>query len=292
MSAPRSPEQRPVDARRRSRIRPSRAERAPYTDALAQGVSEGRLTQTHYEERVGSALSASSFAELDELVADLPFEPPHETDAEAGRARPRWLRIAGLSAIGVLTAGVTFAAAAAAVGANSSAGSAGSAVESGEEAEQSGDLGDLPSIAGELDAVAPMDGTTASDALDRAAEAGLTDIEQIVLDEDATSVIGLNEEGELRQLYLQPHDVGVLSEASGASGVHVDQAALDLDPTAAIEVARAASGAEPDQEVRAILVYRGDGSQEREGEEGNLVQVSFSGGPDVTLRAADLTVLW
>lgn len=298
MSAPRSPEERPgeeerlADARRRSRIRPSRAERAPYTDALAQGVAEGRLTQTLYEERVGSAVSAASFAELDELVADLPFEPPHDTDAEADRTRPGRLRIAGLSAIGVVTAGVTFAAAAAVVGADHSAASTDSAVESREEAEQPGDRGEPPPIADELDAVAPMDDSTVSEALDRAAEAGLTDIEQIVLDEDATSVIGLNEEDELRQLYLQPHDVGVLSEASDASGVHIDQEALDLDPAAAIEEARAASDAEPDQEVRTILVYRGDGSQEREGEEGNLVQVSFSGGPDVTLRADDLTVLW
>ncbi|HLS33478.1 MAG TPA: hypothetical protein VK039_07805, partial [Brevibacterium sp.] len=119
----------------------------------------------------------------------------------------------------------------------------------------------------------------------------LTDIEQIVLDDDATSVIGPDEEGELRQLYLQPHDVGVLSEARDASGVYLDEEALDLDPAAAIEEAREASDAEPDQEVRSLLVYRGDGSPEREGEEGNLVQVSFSGGPAVTLRADDLSVL-
>jgi len=291
MSAPRSPEMRPADARRRSRIRPSRAERVPYTDALAQAVAEGRLSQTLYEERVGSAVSAASFAELDELVADLPFEPPQETAAEADRARPGRLRIAGLAAIGVVTAGATFAAAAAVVGANSSAGSTGSATETREEAEPPTGPWEPPPIAAELDAVAPMDVTTVTDALDRAAEAGLTDIEQIVLDEDATSVIGLDEGGELRQLYLQPHDVGVLSEARDGSGVHLDEEALDLDPAAAIAAARGASDAETDQAVRALVVYRGDGSGERGGEDGNLVQVSFSGGPAVTLRADDLSVL-
>lgn len=103
---------------------------------------------------------------------------------------------------------------------------------------------------------------------------------------------GLDEDDELRQLYLRTEDVGVLSDARDNSGVYIDEDALDLDVDAAIEEARGASDAEPDQDVRTVLVYRGDGSEARAHEEGNLVQVSFSGGPDVTLRAADLTVLW
>ena len=292
MSAPRGSEAASAESRRRSRIRPSRAERAPYTDALAQGVSEGRLTDALYDERLGSAVSAATFAELDALVADLPFEPPAESDAEARRTRPRWLRIAALSVAGLLTAGVTFVAALQTQGVNPFAGDGASDQESREESETITGPWEPPPIAEELDAVAPMDETTVSDALDRAHEAGLTDIEQIDIDAETTIVTGMDEDDELRQLQLRTHDVGILSDARGTSGVYIDEDALDLDLDAAIEEARGASDAEPDQDVRAVLVYRGDGSEAREHEEGNLVQVSFSGGPDVTLRAADLTVLW
>lgn len=94
-------------ARRRSRLRPSRAERAPYTDALAQGVAEGRLTDALYEERLAGVESATTFGDLDALVADVPFEPAD--DAEAARTRPRWRRITALSVVGVVTAGAACA---------------------------------------------------------------------------------------------------------------------------------------------------------------------------------------
>ena len=292
MSAPRRSPETGAEPRRRKHLRPSRAERAPYTDALAQGAAEGRLTDAVYEERLGGVVSAATFAELDALVADLPFEPPVQTDAEAGRTRPRWLRIAALSVVGLLTAGLAYAAAVAVQGVDPFPGAGSSNEATGEEVEPITGPWEPPPIAEELDAVAPMDETTVSDALERAHEAGLMDIEQIALDPDATSVVGLDEDDELRQLYLRTEDVGILSDARDNSGVYIDEDALDLDVDAAIEEARGASDAEPDQDVRTVLVYRGDGSEARAHEEGNLVQVSFSGGPDVTLRAADLAVLW
>ncbi|SMY11993.1 DUF1707 SHOCT-like domain-containing protein [Brevibacterium jeotgali] len=292
MSAPRRSSEAGAEPRRRKHLRPSRAERVPYTDALAQGAAEGRLTDALYEERLGSAVSAATFAELDALVADLPFEPPVHTDAEAGRTRSRGLRIAALSVVGLLTAGLAYAAAVAVQGVDSSAAAGSSHGATGAEAEPITGPWEPPPIAEELDAVAPMDGTTVSDALERAHEAGLMDIEQIALAPDATSVAGLDADDEFRQLHLRTADVGILSEARDNSGVYIDEDALDLDVDAAIEKARGASDAEPDQDVRMVLVYRGDGSEARAHEEGNLVHVSFSGGPDVTLRASDLTVLW
>lgn len=56
-------------------LRPSTAERVPYTDALAESLAEGRLTSQLYEQRLGKAEQAASFAELDDLVKDLPYEP-------------------------------------------------------------------------------------------------------------------------------------------------------------------------------------------------------------------------
>lgn len=291
MSAPRRSPEAGAGPRRRKHLRPSRAERAPYTDALAQGVAEGRLTDALYEGRLGSVVSAATFAELDALVADLPFEPPAQTDAEAGRTRPRWLRTAALSVVGLLTAGLAYAAAVAVQGVDPFPGAGSSNGATGEEVVPIAGPWEPPPIAEELEAVAPMDEKTVSDALERAHEAGLMDIEQIVLDPDATSVFGLDEDDELRQLYLRAEDVGILSDARDNSGVYIDEAALDLDVDVAIEEARGASDAEPDQDVRTVIVYRGDGSKARAHEEGNLVQVSFSGGPDVTLRAADLTVV-
>lgn len=274
--------------KRRSRLRPSRAEREPYTDALARGVAEGRLTTALYDERLGGVESATTFADLDALVADLPFE--HTGDAEAARTRPRWLRITALSVVGLATAALTCAGVLLAQGVTPFAGPAAGDVAPQDGGEPGGPW-EPPPIAEELDAVAPMDETTVSDALERAHEAGLMDIEQIALDPDATSVIGLDEDDELRQLYLRTEDVGILSDARDNSGIYIDEDGLDLDVDAAIEEARGASDAEPDQNVRTVLVYRGDGSADHDGEDGNLVQVSFSGGPDVTLRAADLTVL-
>src|SRR5699024_923189 len=85
---------------------------------------------------------------------------------------------------------------------------------------------------------------------------------------------------------------GLLADARGNRGVYLDEDDLDIDLAALIEEARETSGAEADQDVRSVLVYRGDGSASRQHEEGNLVRVSFAEGPDVTLRASDQTALW
>ncbi|SLM91112.1 DUF1707 SHOCT-like domain-containing protein [Brevibacterium yomogidense] len=257
-------------------------------------MAEGRLTDALYEERLAGVESATTFGDLDALVADVPFEPAD--DAEAARTRPRWRRITALSVVGVVTAGAACAGALLVRGVNPFAGPAASQSASvGDDSMDDGDPGgpwEPPPIAEELDAVVPMDETTVAAALDRAAEAGLMSIEQIVLDEESTSVIGVDEDDELRSLYLQTTDVGRVSDMGDSSdGVYLDEDSLDVDLDAAIEEARGASDAGPDQDVRSVLIYRGDGSAERAGEEGNLLQVSFSGGPDVTLRAANLTVL-
>lgn len=81
---------------RPAQMRPSRAEREPYTDALAQAVAEGRLTDALYEERVDEVERASTFGRLDELVADIPFTPavPERTYA---RLRTGRVVLTGLS---------------------------------------------------------------------------------------------------------------------------------------------------------------------------------------------------
>jgi hypothetical protein len=57
---------------RRAIIRASDADREHVAERLRTAATEGRLSATELEERLGSALTARTYGELDYLVADLP----------------------------------------------------------------------------------------------------------------------------------------------------------------------------------------------------------------------------
>jgi len=57
---------------RRARLRASEAERNLVADRLHEATVEGRLLTEELEERLGVALSARTYGELEPLLADLP----------------------------------------------------------------------------------------------------------------------------------------------------------------------------------------------------------------------------
>jgi hypothetical protein len=61
---------------RRSSIRASDADRDRVADRLRQAAIEGRLLAHELEERLGAALRARTYGELDAIVDDLPREAP------------------------------------------------------------------------------------------------------------------------------------------------------------------------------------------------------------------------
>ncbi|GAA4282537.1 hypothetical protein GCM10022261_00680 [Brevibacterium daeguense] len=146
-------------------------------------------------------------------------------------------------------------------------------------------------IAEELNAVEPMDVTTVADAIAAAQRAGLIRIGQIDLDEDSTLVTGEDESGTLRQLSLNQGDAGILSDAHGSIDSFLEPVELDIDPAAAIAKAREVLGGEGDGDVRTVIVFQGDGTERDGGESGPLIEVVFSAGSRVTLRADDLSVV-
>ena len=56
----------------RARLRASDADRELVAERLRQATAEGRLRPDELEHRLGAALSANTYGELDTLVADLP----------------------------------------------------------------------------------------------------------------------------------------------------------------------------------------------------------------------------
>jgi Flp pilus assembly protein TadB len=60
---------------RRSVLRASDSDREQIAERLRKATAEGRLMAEELEERVGTALRARTYGELDALVADLPREP-------------------------------------------------------------------------------------------------------------------------------------------------------------------------------------------------------------------------
>lgn len=91
-------------------IRPSSADREPYAAALAQAHAEGRLDAPTFEERLESLESATSGADLEHLVADVPFtRPPDPEVIKRRRASRRSLVLGGfgLLAIGAVSYGAT-----------------------------------------------------------------------------------------------------------------------------------------------------------------------------------------
>ena len=271
----------------RAALRPSRQERAPYTEALAQAVAEGRLTHSLYDERLAAAEQASSFDDLDALVEDLPFDPPPRPARAVTRsaASPSRRRFAPMVVAGLLAAGAMYAIVVAGGSEDTNAAEAPVAEDEGPPPGW-----EAPEIATEPDSVAPWEDTTVAAALERAQAAGFTRIEQVVLRPDSTSVTGMAEDpsGEeaFRTLMLGGDDAGVVTDEQGNSGVYLDTEGLDVDLDDFLDSAREAAGAPQDQEVRSVLVF-----QSEEGDDGPLVQVSFRQGETVTLRAFDGTVV-
>lgn len=93
---------------RRSSLRASDADREHAAEQLRDAAAEGRLLAVELEHRLGTALSARTYGELDAVVADLP------RDRTAGPRPPLRLRLATALALVVLFP-VTLALAAAAV---------------------------------------------------------------------------------------------------------------------------------------------------------------------------------
>jgi hypothetical protein len=59
---------------RRASLRASDADRERVAERLRTAAAEGRLTHLEFEERLARALRASTYGDLDPLVADLPGE--------------------------------------------------------------------------------------------------------------------------------------------------------------------------------------------------------------------------
>jgi Domain of unknown function (DUF1707) len=59
----------------RARLRASDADRDQVAERLRQAAAEGRLRADEFEHRLGAALKATTYGELDALVADLPSPP-------------------------------------------------------------------------------------------------------------------------------------------------------------------------------------------------------------------------
>jgi uncharacterized protein DUF4190/uncharacterized protein DUF1707 len=65
-----------VAASGRAQLRTATVDRDRVVDLLTKAFAEGRLTQEEHEARVGRAMSAATFADLDAVVADLPGDGP------------------------------------------------------------------------------------------------------------------------------------------------------------------------------------------------------------------------
>jgi Rod binding domain-containing protein len=74
-------------------MRASDADRAHIAERLRRAADEGRLLADEFDDRLGQALNARTYGELDAIVADLPRERvPAERPGRVGallRSRPR-----------------------------------------------------------------------------------------------------------------------------------------------------------------------------------------------------------
>jgi hypothetical protein len=68
----------------RGMMRAADADRDHVVEFLQRAYTEGRLSKDEYDARMGGALAARTYADLDQLVADLPAARP-PTIAPAGR---------------------------------------------------------------------------------------------------------------------------------------------------------------------------------------------------------------
>jgi hypothetical protein len=88
---------------RRSLLKASDADREHVAERLRRATGEGRLVAEELEERLGLALTARTYGELDAVVADLPAERTNRRSAT-----PLWVK--GTFAVAVVIAMVAVAA--------------------------------------------------------------------------------------------------------------------------------------------------------------------------------------
>lgn len=84
---------------RRSHLRAADADREYVAERLRNAAAEGRLLADEFEHRLGAALSARTYGELDAVVADLPRD---RAVGPARRRPPVRLRPATLVALAIL----------------------------------------------------------------------------------------------------------------------------------------------------------------------------------------------
>jgi hypothetical protein len=99
---------------RRATLRASDADRELIAERLRQAATEGRLSADELDDRLGTALSARTYGELDTLVADLPAPPSRLTRrprSEPSQVRPVVAVLVALTivmvVIGVVASAVT-----------------------------------------------------------------------------------------------------------------------------------------------------------------------------------------
>jgi hypothetical protein len=102
---------RTKDMTRRAILRASDADREKVAERLRHAAAEGRLFADELEERLGAALSAKTYGELDEVVSDLPEPAPARArrPGELSRARPTVALAVALPLAMTLIAMIAFA---------------------------------------------------------------------------------------------------------------------------------------------------------------------------------------
>lgn len=95
------------------RLRASRADRDQVIDVLKTAFVQDRLDRDEFDERVGQALAARTYAELAALAGDIPAGPPADLPREPSRgpARLRESKTAKAAAYATLAAGLVVVAA-------------------------------------------------------------------------------------------------------------------------------------------------------------------------------------
>jgi|SRR5579872_1817579 len=86
---------------RRASLRASDQDREHVAERLRRAAAEGRLLAEEFEHRLGRALRARTYGELDQLVSDLPGDV-----VRRGRSVPPVVAVAGAIAIAALAVAV------------------------------------------------------------------------------------------------------------------------------------------------------------------------------------------
>lgn len=178
------------ETRKKHDWRPSRDEREPYISALNQALADDRLTTAEHETRITRAEEATSFDDLDSLVADLPFDwHGAERDRVQKTDRRRFV-LGGAALLGIAAA--SWVGTRTWVTSSEDAASAGRS-ESGAGDEPSTEAVDETSVPSDLVQVENWHRDTVSTALDHATSLGLTLIGRIEGGGDEFTVKGSDE---------------------------------------------------------------------------------------------------